>query len=65
MLFRSESVTKTADGYRMVNNDPILWTMLNAIKEQQTQIAAQQNQIELLTMAVCSMNPKSDICPKK
>ena len=33
-----EAVTKNADGYRMVNSDPIIWTMLNAIKEQQKQI---------------------------
>lgn len=34
-----EAVTKNAAGYLMVNNDPILWTMLNAIKEQQKEIA--------------------------
>ena len=33
-----EAVTRTESGYLQVNNDPILWTMLNAIKEQQTQI---------------------------
>src|SRR4029078_13179496 len=30
-----EAVTSTSNGYLMVNSDPILWTMLNAIKEQQ------------------------------
>jgi Skp family chaperone for outer membrane proteins len=35
-----EAVSKNADGYLMVNNDPIIWTMLNAIKEQQKEIAA-------------------------
>lgn len=40
-----EAVTQTDGGYLVVNNDPILWTMLNAIKEQQTQIAQQQEQI--------------------
>ena len=34
-----EAVTKNSNGYLMVNNDPILWTMLNAIKEQQKEIA--------------------------
>ena len=34
-----EAVTKNDKGYLLVNNDPILWTMLNAIKEQQKQIA--------------------------
>jgi hypothetical protein len=33
-----EAVTKNSNGYLMVNNDPILWTMLNAIKEQQKEI---------------------------
>jgi len=34
-----EAVSKNDKGFLLVNNDPILWTMLNAIKEQQTQIA--------------------------
>jgi len=33
-----EAVSKDDKGYLLVNNDPILWTMLNAIKEQQVQI---------------------------
>lgn len=33
-----EAVTTNDKGYLLVNNDPILWTMLNAIKEQQNQI---------------------------
>jgi len=33
----------------LVNNDPILWTMLNAIKEQQALINKQQRQIKQLT----------------
>ena len=33
-----EAVSSSKDGYLMVNNDPILWTMLNAIQEQQKQI---------------------------
>src|SRR5262249_1170194 len=30
-----EAVSATESGYLTVNNDPIIWTMLNAIKEQQ------------------------------
>jgi hypothetical protein len=41
-----EAVTTDEKGYLLVNNDPIMWTMLNAIKEQQTQIEAQQKQID-------------------
>ncbi|MCD4734568.1 MAG: tail fiber domain-containing protein, partial [Bacteroidales bacterium] len=33
-----EAVEKMESGYFAVNNDPILWAMLNAIKEQQAQI---------------------------
>ena len=32
----------------MVNNDPIIWTMLNAIKEQQKEIVELKKQIRQL-----------------
>ena len=35
-----EAVSRNSLGYLLVNNDPILWTMLNAIKQQQNQIEA-------------------------
>jgi hypothetical protein len=41
-----EAVTKNDKGYRLINNDPILWTMLNAIKEQQSQIESQKTLIQ-------------------
>ncbi len=43
-----EAVTTTDSGYLMVNNDPILWTMLNAIKEQQKEIVELKRQIRQL-----------------
>jgi hypothetical protein len=43
-----EAVTKNAEGYLMVNNDPIIWTMVNAIKEQQKEIAELKQQIRQL-----------------
>jgi len=43
-----EAVTTNASGYLMVNNDPILWTMLNAIKEQQQQIVELQKEVRQL-----------------
>ena len=46
-----EAVTKNANGYLMVNNDPILWTMLNAIKEQQKEIAELKGQVQKLRAA--------------
>jgi hypothetical protein len=46
-----EAVSKNANGYLMVNNDPILWTMLNAIKEQQKEIAELKGQVRMLRAA--------------
>jgi hypothetical protein len=42
-----EAVTENSKGYLLVNNDPIIWTMLNAIKEQQALIHTQQVQAQL------------------
>jgi Chaperone of endosialidase len=44
-----EAVTTNSRGYLLVNNDPILWTMLNAIKQQQQQIQRQQTRMAKLT----------------
>jgi hypothetical protein len=46
-----EAVTKNSAGYLMVKSDPILWTMLNAIKEQQKEIAELKGQIKKLQTA--------------
>jgi hypothetical protein len=43
-----EAVTMNSSGYLMVNNDPIIWTMLNAIKEQQKEIVELKRQIQQL-----------------
>jgi hypothetical protein len=46
-----EAVTRNDSGFLMVNNDPILWTMLNAIKEQQKEIAELKAQVRQLRAA--------------
>jgi hypothetical protein len=46
-----EAVTKNANGYLQVNNDPIIWTMLNAIKEQQQEIEKLRKEIRQLRAA--------------
>ena len=46
-----EAVAKNDKGYLLVNNDPIMWTMLNAIKEQ-------QNQIETLRAQNAALNAR-------
>ena len=43
-----EAISKTDNGYLLVNNDPIVWTMLNAIKEQQQQIEQLQTEVRRL-----------------
>ena len=43
-----EAVTANANGFLMVNNDPIIWTMLNAIKEQQQQIEDLKREVRRL-----------------
>lgn len=43
-----EAVRTNSEGYLMVNNDPIIWTMLNAIKEQQKEIVELKRQIRQL-----------------
>jgi hypothetical protein len=43
-----EAVTANANGFLMVNNDPIIWSMLNAIKEQQTQIEELKREVRRL-----------------
>jgi len=37
-----EAVTENSKGYLLVNNDPVIWAMLNAIKEQQGMIEEQK-----------------------
>jgi hypothetical protein len=40
-----EAVSQDSQGYRILNNDPILWAMLNAIKQQQAVIQKQADEI--------------------
>jgi len=46
-----EAVTRDTSGYLMVKSDPILWTMLNAIKEQQKEIAELKAEVQKLRAA--------------
>ena len=46
-----EAVTKNDNGYLQVNNDPIMWTMLNAIKEQQKEIQELKKEVRKLRAA--------------
>ena len=62
-----EAVTRSANGYLQINNDPIIWTTLNAVKEQQEEISSlrsvvsgQQNQIEAQKTVIERQNAKID-----
>jgi hypothetical protein len=64
-----EAVTTSTGGYLQLSADPILWTMLNAIKEQQAQIeslqklnSSQQGQINQLKRIVCSGTKRPGAC---
>ena len=46
-----EAVNANAAGYLMVNSDPILWSMVNAIQEQQRQIEQLKKEIRQLRSA--------------
>jgi len=46
-----EAVRANNKGYLLVNNDPILWSMLNAIKEQQGEIVALKARLAQLEAA--------------
>ena len=43
-----QAVSENDKGYLLVNNDPIVWAMLNAIKEQQQQITQLKREIQKL-----------------
>jgi hypothetical protein len=43
-----EAVSRNDNGYLLINNDPIIWTMLNAIKEQQLQIEELRSEVRRL-----------------
>jgi hypothetical protein len=51
-----EAVTENSKGYLLLNNDPILWSMLNAIKEQQALIDKQQEQIRAQQAQIAKLN---------
>jgi hypothetical protein len=46
-----EAVIRNDQGFLLVNNDPIMWTMLNAIKEQQKQIEELKKEVRQLRAA--------------
>ncbi len=55
-----EAVTKNDKGYLLVNNDPILWAMLNAIKEQQREIAVLRKRATKLESTVTQLKEERD-----
>lgn len=60
-----EAVSTSESSYLQINNDPILWTMLNAVKEQNAQILKQRRQIDELKQIVCELKPEAAICKEQ
>jgi hypothetical protein len=50
-----EAVKENSKGYLLIDNDPIIWSMLNAIKEQQRQIRQQQSLLRAQSSALRSL----------
>jgi hypothetical protein len=50
-----EAVSENRDGYLMLDADPILWAMVNAVKQQHTEIASLTQQNRNLTAKVDGM----------
>ena len=50
-----EAVTENGKGYLLVNNDPIIWSMVNAIKEQQKEIEEQRKLLRAQSAAMRSL----------
>ncbi len=55
-----EAVTKNDKGFLLVNNDPIIWAMLNAIKEQQREIAVLRKRATKLESTVTQLKEERD-----
>jgi hypothetical protein len=53
-----EAVTSNSQGYLMLNSDPIIWTMLNAIKEQQKEIQELKQEVRRLRATNASRRRK-------
>jgi hypothetical protein len=54
-----EAVSRNNQGYRLVNNDPILWTMLNAIKQQQAEIEALTRSVQKKEVEIQKLSEKA------
>ncbi len=52
-----EAVKENSDGYLMVNNDPIIWAMVNAIKELKSENDALKERLEALESRIQDDNP--------
>ena len=50
-----EAVTENGKGYLLVNNDPVIWSMVNAIKEQQREIELQQKLLRAQSVTMRSL----------
>ena len=60
-----EAVQKNQDGYLTVNNDPIIWTMVNAIKELNQKHEAEAKEKDAVITALKTKAAKVDALQKR
>jgi hypothetical protein len=59
-----EAVTKNSQGYRMVNNDPIIMALLNAVKEEHKAMKQEQLKNQAMRSYLCAKDPQAEICAR-
>lgn len=60
-----ELVSTNEEGYKTVSYANAVPVLVEAVKEQQTQIERQQKQIDELKRIVCAMKPDTEVCRKE
>ena len=57
-----EAVNEGSDGYLNVNIDPVIWAMVNAIKELSEKTSKLESENKALKEAVCQEVPNAELC---
>jgi hypothetical protein len=53
-----EAVSRDEQGYRMVNNDPIIWTMFNSIKELEAELKSKTSELQSLKRRLADLEER-------
>ena len=60
-----EAIYKEKDGYLGFVMDPIIWGLVNAVQEQNREMASLKQEHEELKSALCELHPELKVCLKK